>query len=74
MTRFVNLMEGHIWVESDGPGRGSTAIFIVKLGTPGRLNDSKVPFVQKGPGNQAKPNFSSGLKVVVMDDNRFVIS
>lgn len=68
----MNLMEGQIWIESEGLGRGSTAIFIVKLGTPGRSNESKLPFVHKGPGNQEKPNFS-GLKVVVMDDNRLVI-
>ncbi|KAG6434521.1 hypothetical protein SASPL_106158 [Salvia splendens] len=66
--RFVNLMEGHIWIESDGPGRGSTVIFIVKLGIPARLNESKLPFLHKAPGNQIELNFS-GLKVVVMDDN-----
>lgn len=64
-------MEGHIWVESEGVGRGSTAIFIVKLGIPARVNESKLPFLQKGPGNQVKLNFS-GLKVVVMDENRLV--
>ena len=64
-------MEGHIRVESEGLGRGSTAIFIVKLGVPGRLNESKLPLLHKGPGNQAKQNFS-GVKVVVMDDNRLV--
>ncbi|KAH6785358.1 hypothetical protein C2S51_037813, partial [Perilla frutescens var. frutescens] len=36
--RFVNLMEGQIWIESEGLGRGSTATFIVKLGIPARLN------------------------------------
>ncbi|XP_047954226.1 ethylene receptor 1-like isoform X3 [Salvia hispanica] len=66
--RFVNLMEGHIWIESEGLGRGSTVIFIVKLGIPARLNESKLPFLHKGPGNQVKLIFS-GLKVVVMDDN-----
>ncbi|KAL0443678.1 UNVERIFIED_CONTAM: Ethylene receptor 1 [Sesamum latifolium] len=66
--RFVNLMEGHIRIESEGLGRGSTAIFIVKLGIPGRSNESKLSFIHKGPGNQVKPNFS-GLKVVVADDN-----
>ncbi|GFP98850.1 ethylene receptor 1 [Phtheirospermum japonicum] len=66
--RFVNLMEGHIWIESEGPGRGSTAIFITKLGIAGRSNESKFPLVHKVQGNQVKPNFS-GLKVVVMDDN-----
>nr|ABD66593.1 ethylene receptor [Lilium formosanum x Lilium longiflorum] len=30
--RFVGLMEGHIWLDSDGVGKGSTATFIVKLG------------------------------------------
>lgn len=64
-------MEGHIWIESEGVGRGSTAIFIVKLGIPARVNESKLPFLQKGPGNQVKLNFS-GLKVVVMDENRLV--
>ncbi|EFJ32375.1 ethylene response two-component response regulator [Selaginella moellendorffii] len=29
--RLVNLMEGHIWIESDGPGKGSVVTFIVKL-------------------------------------------
>ncbi|XP_042013790.1 ethylene receptor 1-like isoform X1 [Salvia splendens] len=66
--RFVNLMEGHIWIESEGLGRGSTVIFIVKLGIPARLNESKLPFLHKGPGNQVKFIFS-GLKVVLMDDN-----
>lgn len=31
--RFVGLMEGHIWLESEGAGKGCTATFIVKLGT-----------------------------------------
>nr|AKK51795.1 ethylene response sensor [Oncidium hybrid cultivar] len=30
--RFVNLMKGHIWLESEGIGKGCTTIFIVKLG------------------------------------------
>lgn len=70
MTRFVNLMEGQIWIESEGLGKGSTAIFIVKLGFPGHSNESRLPFVPKVPGNHVLTNFS-GLKVVVMDDNRY---
>ncbi|KAL2453235.1 Ethylene receptor 1 [Abeliophyllum distichum] len=31
--RFVNLMGGHIWAESDGLGKGSTFTFVVKLAT-----------------------------------------
>ncbi|XP_023513639.1 ethylene response sensor 1-like isoform X2 [Cucurbita pepo subsp. pepo] len=30
--RFANLMGGHIWIESDGPEKGTTGVFIVKLG------------------------------------------
>lgn len=30
--RFVNLMGGEIWIESDGLGKGSTVTFIVRLG------------------------------------------
>ncbi|XP_061350198.1 probable ethylene response sensor 1 [Gastrolobium bilobum] len=30
--RFVNLMGGHIWIESEGLDRGTTTTFIVKLG------------------------------------------
>lgn len=65
-------MEGQICIESEGTGKGATAIFIVKLGSPGRLNESKLPLVHKGPRIQAKANFS-GLKVVLMDDNRLVM-
>ncbi|KAL3848647.1 hypothetical protein ACJIZ3_010529 [Penstemon smallii] len=66
--RFVNLMEGQLSIESEGLGKGSTAIFIVKLGIPGRSNEPKLSFVHKGTKNQVKPNFS-GLKVVLLDDN-----
>lgn len=30
--RFVSLMGGHIWLESDGAGKGCTATLVVKLG------------------------------------------
>ncbi|KAL0420071.1 UNVERIFIED_CONTAM: putative ethylene response sensor 1 [Sesamum radiatum] len=30
--RFINLMGGEIWIESDGPGKGSTVTFVVRLG------------------------------------------
>ncbi|KAK2968729.1 hypothetical protein RJ640_005916 [Escallonia rubra] len=66
--RFVNLMEGHIWIESEGLGKGSTAIFVVKLGIPERSNELKLSFVPKGPANHGQTNFL-GLKVLVMDDN-----
>ncbi|KAF7825007.1 ethylene receptor [Senna tora] len=66
--RFVNLMEGHIWIESEGIGKGCTASFIVKLGIPDRSNESKPSFAPKVLGNHGPSNFA-GLKVLVMDDN-----
>lgn len=33
-------MGGHIWIESEGLDKGSTTIFIVKLGTCGNNPDS----------------------------------
>ncbi|KAF2294838.1 hypothetical protein GH714_021308 [Hevea brasiliensis] len=66
--RFVNLMEGHIWIESEGLGKGCTAIFVVKLAILECSNESKHPFMQKGPANHGQTTLS-GLKVLVMDDN-----
>ncbi|KAK8579330.1 hypothetical protein V6N12_069656 [Hibiscus sabdariffa] len=63
--RFVNLMEGHIWIESEGLGKGCTAIFIVKLGVPERMKESKLPYMPTKHGQTA----FSGLKVLVMDEN-----
>lgn len=66
--RFVNLMGGHIWLESEGLGKGCTAVFIVKLGIPECSNESKLPYVPKVPTNHCQTKFP-GLKVLVMDDN-----
>ncbi|OIW06218.1 hypothetical protein TanjilG_03843 [Lupinus angustifolius] len=66
--RFVNLMEGQIWIESEGIGKGCTVTFMVKLGIPDRTNESKLSFAPKIPGNHISTNFA-GLKVLVMDDN-----
>ncbi|OAY45902.1 ethylene receptor isoform X1 [Manihot esculenta] len=63
--RFVNLMEGHIWIESEGLGKGCTAVFVVKLGWS---NESKHSFMQKVPANHGQTTFC-GLKVLLMDDN-----
>ncbi|KAA8549132.1 hypothetical protein F0562_000816 [Nyssa sinensis] len=40
--RFVNLMKGHIWIESEGIDKGSTVIFIVELGICSNQNESTV--------------------------------
>ncbi|KAG7955585.1 hypothetical protein I3843_11G079900 [Carya illinoinensis] len=66
--RFVNLMDGHIWLDSEGLGKGCTAIFIVKLGIPRLANESKFPFAPKVSANHGLTNFP-GLKVLLMDNN-----
>lgn len=66
--RFVDLMEGHIWIESEGVGKGCTANFIVKLGYSDSPNESKVAFMPKALANNSRTSFP-GLKVLVMDDN-----
>lgn len=61
-------MEGHIWIESEGLGKGCTAIFVVKLGILERSNESKLPFLPKMPPIHGQTTFA-GLKVILMDDN-----
>lgn len=72
IVRFVNLMDGHIWIESEGLAKGCTASFIVKLGFPERSNENKLLFVPKVQANHVQINFA-GLKVLVMDDNGLVM-
>ena len=73
IIRFVNLMDGRVWIESEGLGKGCTASFIVKLGFPERPTETKLPFVPKVQANHVPTNFA-GLKVLVMDDNGLVFS
>ncbi|KAF5731416.1 ethylene response sensor 1-like [Tripterygium wilfordii] len=40
--RFVNLMGGHIWIESEGLNKGCVVTFVVKLGICNNPNDSSV--------------------------------
>ncbi|KAF3436489.1 hypothetical protein FNV43_RR23581 [Rhamnella rubrinervis] len=52
--RFVNLMGGHIWMDSEGVDKGSCAIFIVKL----RNQSDKCSGRQVVP--KGRPNHGSG--------------
>eukprot|EP01018_Ginkgo_biloba_P005353 Gb_11604 [translate_table: standard] len=67
--RFINLMEGHIWLESEGLGKGSTVIFIVKMGIAEHSSEMEprvvTPIQQP---NIVHTNFA-GLKVLVTDEN-----
>ncbi|CAN0913917.1 Ethylene receptor [Linum grandiflorum] len=67
--RFVNLMDGHIWLESDGLGKGCTAIFMVRLGIAERSNESKLSAATKTTSLYHVQTAFPGLKVIVMDDN-----
>lgn len=69
--RFVNLMKGHIWVQSDGPGRGTSVTYVVRVGLPEKDKIEKI----KGAGSGAQSAVASkstdlaGVKVLVTDDN-----
>lgn len=66
--RFINLMEGHIWIESEGLGKGCTAIFIVKLGLADHSNESIQPLMPTVSAARGVTDFK-GFKVLVVDDN-----
>lgn len=66
--RFLNLMEGNIWIESEGPMKGCTVMFMVKL----RIADHST-YYENRLGLKAQPvqyqvNFL-GIKVLIVDDN-----
>ncbi|CAM6002507.1 unnamed protein product [Sphagnum balticum] len=59
--RFVNLMGGHIWVESAGLGKGTLVTFVVKLGLPEHPNELD--------RQMAMRTDFTGVRVLVTDDN-----
>ena len=40
------MMGGHIWVESEGPGKGTTVTFVVRLGLPDKGEEKKAAAVK----------------------------
>lgn len=65
--RFVSLMEGHIWIESDGLGKGCTVTFIVKLQLPEFASDMQQLAIA-APMSNIWTDFS-GVRILVIDDN-----
>ncbi|KAK9076558.1 hypothetical protein SSX86_004892 [Deinandra increscens subsp. villosa] len=57
--RFVNLMGGHIWIESGGLGKGTTVAFLVKLGQCNHTNDPAMHHVPGMVPNR-RPHQGSG--------------
>ncbi|XP_044493688.1 probable ethylene response sensor 1 isoform X2 [Mangifera indica] len=66
--RFVNLMGGHIWIESEGLDKGSTVTFLVKLGIC--TTHQAVP---KGRVNHGSADLS-GHKQVFRDTDEVALS
>nr|ASM58234.1 ethylene receptor [Mangifera indica] len=66
--RFVNLMAGHIWIESEGLDKGSTVTFLVQLGIC--TTHQAVP---KGRVNHGSADLS-GHKQVFRDTDEVALS
>ncbi|HEY2844581.1 MAG TPA: response regulator [Bryobacteraceae bacterium] len=58
--RLVEMMQGSIWVESEG-GQGSTFHFTTRLGVPHETSAQTTPL---------QPEELRGLRVLIVDDNR----
>lgn len=65
-------MEGHIWIESEGLGKGTTVIFVVKVGLPEKPSDSDRQITPAPTSTHLRTDFN-GVKVLVTDDNGYVI-
>lgn len=59
-VRFVNLMGGHIWIESGGLGKGTTVAFLVKLGHYNYPNDPTMQQLVPRMVPKSRPHQGSG--------------
>ncbi|KAG9456709.1 hypothetical protein H6P81_001217 [Aristolochia fimbriata] len=71
--RFVNLMDGHIWIESEGPGKGCTATFVVKLGIGDVLNESSQQVIPRVRSDHNGVDFA-GPRALSKDENGVISS
>lgn len=71
--RFTSLMEGHIWLESEGIGKGCTAIFIVKLGICENQNGYQQQIVPSKWLSQGDTDLL-GPRPIFKEENRLVPS
>jgi GAF domain-containing protein/DNA-binding response OmpR family regulator len=60
--RLSELMGGHLWAESDGPGKGSTFLFTI------RVPVAEVPAARQRDYVGVQPELE-GKRVLVVDDN-----
>ncbi|KAL3684306.1 hypothetical protein R1sor_002328 [Riccia sorocarpa] len=64
--KFVQLMHGHIWIESEGLGKGSTVTFIIRLQLIPKQHVRRDRISRDEQLNRVD---LKGLKVLVTDDN-----
>ncbi|AQK63659.1 ethylene receptor1-14 [Zea mays] len=69
--RFVSLMGGHIWIDSEGTGRGCTATFVIKLGVCDNTNTYQQQLVPLVWPSSADSNLSAPK---VLPDGRGSVS
>ncbi|KAG0595493.1 hypothetical protein M758_UG171000 [Ceratodon purpureus] len=67
--RFVNLMDGHIWIESEGVGKGSIVTFVVKLNVPEPPSYHSIQIAPSSQSSGSGCRDFSGVRVLVTDDN-----
>ncbi|KAG0630950.1 hypothetical protein M758_1G215900 [Ceratodon purpureus] len=63
--KFVELMGGKVWLESEGLGKGTTCKMYISIGIP----ESAKPKRNSPRLEQATPSELKDLKVMVVDDN-----
>lgn len=66
-------MGGHIWIESEGPDKGSTTTFIVKLGICGNPNPSGNQVANRGQAYSGSADLI-GYKPFVEDNDELGLS
>lgn len=72
--RFVSLMGGHIWIESEGLDKGTNTTFIVKLGLCNNPGDSSMhQAASRGRANHGSADFS-GHKPLFRDGDGVAFS
>ncbi|EFJ25385.1 two-component response regulator [Selaginella moellendorffii] len=68
--RFVSLMGGHIWIESEGLGKGSTVTILVKLGKSDKPDQQQqLQLQQQQQQHKLQGSMSlSGLKLLLVSE------
>ncbi|KAJ6796152.1 putative ethylene response sensor 1 [Iris pallida] len=71
--RFISLMDGHIWLESEGVGKGCLATFVVKLGICESQNGYQQQLVHMNRLNHGDAGFP-GPRELLKEENKLIPS